>query len=413
MLISLDRRRRGQSGQQGLWITLLLLMAGIVTSMSYFLNLSVKSTGRKIVANRSYLRNSSTAETALVAYRLAEVKYLSALSTCNSARPFMEALKLGTGCPTGVKVFDSADPSDPGVIDGLYTFTGPGCRLTQTASSCAGQRTELLSGSLDTLLTGAYEAAPAPVRAGIFGSIFGRLFTRGAEGAGPSGFAMFIDTIQPQKGIIEMSTEVTQGATKNKFAFAIRSPLANSAHLEADGRVTQNSPDPLALCPGTIWADLLLFNPATRRCENYAQLGGGTGLALYRDRFFGLRPGDGQIVDLNAMTQGASYLVTPSTGSTGTMPPVFVPYNQSLLVNVDDITLIDDQIYYVANLGANPEIGLLDMSAGGNRLKICNLGAMGWSQSYEGIGAHGSSVRSFPPRTTACLRRAFASPRFT
>lgn len=355
-----------RSGQSSLWVSMLLLVTGVTSSLALFLGVANKSAGRKIVSNRSTLRNASLAETALVAFRLAEVEYLTFASGCDSAKPFMEALGTGSGCPGTFTAFDPANQQDFGVRDGLYRFLGPGCRITQTTSSCGTGRTELLTGGLDTLVTG-------------------------ASGAVPIGYRLALESVQPAKSLAEFSVELREGDKTQRLAFAIRAPLANAAHLEADGRVTQNKPDPLATCPGTVWASLTLFNPNNRRCEPYAQAGGGTGLALYRDRFFGLRPADGQVVDLNAMTQGESYLVSPATGE-----PNFIPYDRALLVNIDDITLIDQQMYYVANLGTSPELGYIDMSGSRTRVRLCDLAGMGWGQSYEGIAAHGSSDPLFP-----------------
>jgi len=360
--VSISRK----SGQTTVWLSIMLVVTGLLSSLAYFLGTAAKGTGRKIVANRSSLRTATLAETALVAYRLAEVKYLAFASTCSAARPFLEALGTGSGCAGAFTAFDPNDAADFGVRDGLYRFSGPGCRITQLSSTCGAGRTEVLSGDLDTLTTG-------------------------AAGAQATGFRVALVSVQAAKGRAEFSGEVTEGGRTQKIGFAIRAPLATSAHLEQDGRVTQNTPDPLAICPGTVWADLLLFNPANRRCERYEQAGGGTGLALYADHYFGLRPADGQIVDLTAMTQGNGYLVSPATGA-----PNFVPYNQTLLINVDDITLIDRQIYYLANFGSQPQLGYLDMSGSGIRVSLCDLTSMGWMQSYEGIAAHSSSDPLFP-----------------
>lgn len=355
-----------RSGQYSFWMGMLLLVTGVVTSLGFFLAAATKGASRKIVSNRASVRNASTAETVLVAYRLTEIAYLSFASTCESAKPFLSALASGSGCPGTFVAFDPSDTQNVGVRDGLYRFSEPGCRITQTASTCGMGRTEILTGGLDTLLTG-------------------------AAGSIPFGYRVTLDSVQPAKGLAEFSMELREGERVQRIAFAIRTPLSNSAHLEADGRITQSSPDPLATCRGTEWASLLLFDPASRRCVRFAQAGGGTGLAVYQDRFFGLRPDDGQIVDMTALTEGDTYLVNPGSGK-----PNFVPYDRSQLVNVDDITLIARQIYYVANFGVRPELGYLDMNGIATRVRLCDLYGMGWAQSYEGIAAHGSSDPLFP-----------------
>lgn len=91
-----------------------------------------------------------------------------------------------------------------------------------------------------------------------------------------------------------------------------------------------------------------------------------------------------------------NFMVNHNTGRVGSETiPYFVPYpdpNNHLisLLNVDDITLIDDQIYYVAFQGPAAHIGHAN-NINGERTIICRLGEMGWSQSYSGIAASSSS----------------------
>ena len=208
--------------------------------------------------------------------------------------------------------------------------------------------------------------------------------------------------MNPEKGILEFNaTYVSAGSntqvSTQRFAFAIRSFLPNAAHLEVDGRVTQEIPDPLSKCPGSPWATFLAFNSSNQRCEQFAQLGSGTGLAFFNQRFFGFRSFDGQIIDMLAANSSATYLVDES-GKLGTNS-VFVPYNKNSLINVDDITVIPiqtgatetapaalgGQLYFVAGQGSFAHIGVLHSD--GERGKICDLGAQGWSQAYEGIAS--------------------------
>src|SRR5205823_250527 len=157
------------------------------------------------------------------------------------------------------------------------------------------------------------------------------------------------------------------------------------------------NPDPLSYCQGQHpWADFLIYNPLARKCLRFAQLGGGTGLAYYRARYFGFRPFDGQVIDLMAATMSDTYFVDEAGTVDGTNP-VFPSYKMDNLRNADDITVIGDQVYYVALGSAQAHIGVLDKSTSTlDRKVVCPIGAMGYGQSYEGIAALGSSTPLIP-----------------
>lgn len=95
-------------------------------------------------------------------------------------------------------------------------------------------------------------------------------------------------------------------------------------------------------------------------------------------------------------TNKSSYLVSED-GKLGA-DTVFPKYNKADLINVDDITLVDDQLFYVRFLGTSAEIGLLDLAANPNHMvQVCPLGQMGWAQSYAGIAALSWSDKLNPP----------------
>jgi hypothetical protein len=56
---------------------------------------------------------------------------------------------------------------------------------------------------------------------------------------------------------------------------------------------------------------------------------------------------------------------------------------------VDDISTVEEQIYTISGSGTGAQLGALVKDSSGNLQYncICNLGNLGWSQSYSGITA--------------------------
>jgi hypothetical protein len=359
-----SNRERGSATQaiifSALVLVVILVLIGFRTLRSQFAN-------RQIRDDATLVQLNGAIETALLVMRLAEIKYVDGVNKCNTAKPFLRALKEGSGC-SGVTLTFFSD-NDEGSIDQLYTYTGSGCTVEDSYSSCgAGGRSRLFQiggGGPETKLNG-------------------------------SSFEVYLTAINVPKQIIEMMAEVTTSDNRKfKNQFAIRSTNANSAHLESDGRVVQEQPDPLSKCPGTQWADYLVFNPSNRKCERFSQLGSGTGLAFFSGRYFGFRPADGQVIDLLAASSTSSYLVEEN-GTLGGKA-LFPKYSRDALRDVDDITISSGQILYVRGLGEDAEIGLLKpLGSSWARESICSLGAQGWSQAYVGIAALATNQPLYP-----------------
>ncbi|NBY18828.1 hypothetical protein EBQ74_00915 [bacterium] len=338
---------------------------------------------------------ASGAETMVFAHRLAQISYIKSVSNqkCSNSKPFLQALKEGSGCIEPITVFTASDAS--GYKEQLpfsYVSNG-GCQISTSGSNC-GKGSKVI---LTAPLVGASGAeSPDPTKPGE-----------------KAGYVFSLNSINLSKGLIEFSVSVTVNASPNqmttqKYALAIRSGLTNAAHLEADGRVTQENPEPLAKCPGASWATFLLFNNNHQKCEEFSQLGSGTGLAFFNDHYFGFRPFDGQIIDMSSLqiSTASSYLVSEDGTVNGKL--TFVPYRKDALVNVDDITVIPistantstgssqvtGQLYYVSGQGEYAHIGAL--TPNGDRQIICELGKMGWSQAYEGIAATSFSIPVIP-----------------
>lgn len=365
-------------------ITVVLSGTMLFTIMLFISNF-VSVSAKKIQATRYNLTSQSMIETFLVAYRYAEMNYLSQVGGC-STKTFIQALTSGHGCASAgggsgiVSVFSLNDiPSDVRVSEYVplydYFFDPNLCVIKENEGiKCNGRKPPFklitigVSRSSDTA-----EVERATKQ---------RIENKSIE--------FSFNSTQLDKYIVEIISEIIDNSDNktNKLAFAVRSTLQNAAHLEVDGRVTQQNPDPTARCPGSAWASYLVFNPIKNECESFVNLGSGTGLAFYLGRYFGLRSFDGQIVDLLKISDlsSDSYFVNPSTGKTcESCPTVFPKFNPDVLVNTDDITLIDDQIYLVKGMGEEARISVLDSD--GEELRVCPLGKWGWAQSYTGIAS--------------------------
>ena len=325
--------RKGQVLQSVAVLALVVAAAGFIGTLTVQQSKLAKKKRQDIEFG---LQVQAGIETVLLAYRTEEIRYIDAISNanCDSAKPFLQALKEGHNCSGGSMsnfgVFDNAN-LDPN-LKKLFLYapaSGAACTIGANQSS-----TTCNKNMLEIAQVGIGDANQSQKVMG-------------------TSYKFFLNAVMPEKNIAEFVVQTLiddpsdQGQNKTpkfdlKRSFAIRPILPNSAHHDSDGKVVQETPDPLARCQGSSWAVFNFFNPATQNCERFVELGGGTGLAYYAGRYFGFRPADGQVIDMFASSTGAtSYLVDEATGKVGTQQ-VFVPYNKSDLVNVDDITLIDD-----------------------------------------------------------------------
>lgn len=327
------------------------------------------------------IRMASGMESVLLAYRMAEIKYIEAMTACDSAQPFLTALAQGSGCsvtapatPPDVTVFTG---SDFGSDDHLYTYSGAGCTISVASSTCA-------SGSPIKIMTIGGGPTPDPILAGVSYEIY------------------FVKANPPKQMSEYQMVMNTQDGKTLKSSFGIRTTATNLAHFEADGRVTQENPDPLAKCIGAPWATYPVYDAAASKCTTFQQIAGGTGLAYYSHHYFGFRPDNGQVIDLTASVSTASttFMVNEDGTETGVPGKIFPPYSKAALTNLDDITLIGDQIYFVAGGGDTARIGVYDSVNDKNEM-ICDLSAQGYSQSYSGIAALSWSDSVFPKPTLA------------
>lgn len=386
-------------GNLGAIMGVLIGSTALMALIAQFMHIKSQSVTRRLKDTRYTISVASGVESMLTAYRLAELTYLQDVSACTTANPFLVALKEGSACvgaphPALFQFKESrcggggsTPPLCSGRKDGaqtLWTYGTTGCKILTNSSDCSGSAVEIMS-------------------IGAPGDEAQKL------SADSESFKFTLTNIDLSKGIAEMiETTIDSAGKPSKHAFAIRSTLDNAAHVEADGRTTQESPNPLSYCQGAVWGTYFLLS--NKKCTPFVELGSGTGLAFYEGRYFGFRPFDGQVIDMLAAseTPPGSYLVPEK----GVLPPIkrpdciesaashceeiFPPYNKNLLVNVDDITLVGNQIYYVAHSGDSAHIGYLRHTVSSidahaesdfERIKVCDLGGMGWAQAYAGIAA--------------------------
>lgn len=364
-----EKNRRSRNRQRGASeILLALILSGIAAAgiLAYFnyASLLVKDYAANLDSQSRLIEDESAIETFLLAYRAAERSYLRQISGCDSAFPFLYALRSGTGCPTTVTLFSkSVDAADASEMRDLYSYTGNGCTLSAASSSC---------GDLNHFLISIGEESEVQ-----------RINLRQ--------YRISMVRPWPELGAVEFLMAGNRGRTGNSIRFLVRGYFENSAHVETNGRVVQESPIPFTRCAGTPWADYRSYDPVSKTCRSFVQVGGGNGLAFYNDRFFGFRSSDGLIIDMEGAWSSSSYIVNFSNGTLpGLVDPVFVPYPNPVvgtqsLMGIDDITIVGTQIYYVAGPTGGAVIGYA--APNGTRQKICDLAAQSWAQAFAGIAA--------------------------
>jgi hypothetical protein len=369
----------------GDYLVFMVILGGFVALLTTMTSSFSKSFNKKNQMMASNYLISSGAETVLTAFRLAYIQYISELSKsgCSEGRPFLEALKNGSNCSVPINVFTSDDLqslSSGAFFSYINPNQGGGCSIVTNSSSCGNGDHPLIQ-------------APFPGES--------QIPSHDASSTLLSvGYLFTLNSINLERGIVDISVDYLPpgsvgGELPEHFRIGLRPVFGNAAHLEQDGRVVQESVDPFTVCQGAEWANLLLFNPTNSKCEQFAQMGSGSGLAFYNGRYFGLRSFDGQIIDLTASTQdssSSSYLVDENGEVSG--KSVLFSYSRSALINIDDITIIptfrgtsnnftfSGQLYYVTGQGATAELGGISKEG---RQPICSLGSLDWGQAYNGI----------------------------
>jgi hypothetical protein len=217
-------------------------------------------------------------------------------------------------------------------------------------------------------------------------------------------YQFYFAGIIANRNMIEFSVTMSAGRLLQPLTnrFALQSNLPRLIHMESStSSVVAEYPSAIDTCPFEPWDSIRVGSS----CDIVEQLGGGSGLAFFKGRFFGLRPNDGQVIDINKLST-TSYIVDEDGEVAG--QKVFPAYCPEDLVNADDITVIsnadEDQIYAVKGMGAQASIRLMKKTgATCSEHIVCDLGAMNWSQSYTGIAADQRSLPLVPPADLTSL----------
>lgn len=323
------------------------------------------------------LFDAATAAT-LLGMKSVEARYVHELlvRNCITANPLVLALREGHKCLGGVNGTTAIDfdlnlfapfasyEGNPSVFDDTVSFASP-CLVTRTTSACVGSAVRMTMGNPPS--------TPTPLRP--------------LQKINEHSFEVRLAAVDPDKMSLEF-TILASGPTQNneRTKLVVLSTMSNFAHLESNGVVTHESLDPASLCQGPPWTRHLFFNHQTRACIDFSFIGAGLGLHFYNNRYFGFRPSDRYIVDLTPPLSGT--IVNPSDGAGGT-PGVSIhpPYNREALVGADDLSMIDNQIYFVTGTAGNPRI-LVSPNSTADASTICSLrDPFDFSQSLVGIAA--------------------------
>lgn len=406
----------------------LLAVLGITGLAFYFGSQMInrQKAARFAIESKNYpVATSSAAEVALLAFRAAERNYYRNVRNfygtpekpglCRGpARSFSRAIMEGVACTgangkvvtTGLEMnlLSAADWID--AAPPFLSYVGSGCRFqSKGAASCVSSSTAFLKIGAD------------PKWSEYFGGVH----------------SFAIEKVDMAAGVLVLKVSVDGVSKDSTYRMGLRWTAGNLAHLEVQGRVTQERPDPSGLCTtdqrpnrkGKIlgpWSPLYVFDPKSAQCRDFVQIGSGRGLAFYDDKYLGLRPSDGQMIVYNKMLEGdsAAYLLDESghlmdrfKKTSSQDPPLGVSYSKEALTNVDDITIIEGHIYYVANQGKQAHIGYLAQgdcpkSAAGAaqypgwcRIPVCRLGEQGFGMRSRGLAAPSWTQSLFRPEDGA------------
>src|SRR4051812_42307608 len=93
-------RRSRRRGAINMLMALLAVVGALAAAVAFMLSNANKVFQQKMSRSRTAIENINAAETMLVAYRQAQIKYITAVSAggCLQANPFLVALKQGSGC---------------------------------------------------------------------------------------------------------------------------------------------------------------------------------------------------------------------------------------------------------------------------------------------------------------------------
>ncbi len=362
-----------EKGASLLVVLMVVMLISIGSAVMLFLREeSIKMTlmGQRTTTTLSLAK--SGVDTFLLAWKAIEADYFTQMSGCGVANGLISAMAMGNGC-----VGRTVTVLRAGTVDSLagtatynYRAGSPGCTISPGTSNCSTYNQVFLEMGV---------ALPSQT------SELGRYR-----------FEFSLLHVLPGSHVAEFRLTLTgPDGSIARYDFVLQDVAQSVVHLEGSGRLTLEKADPFSLCPASAWGDFRVWNVGLQNCDNFDNPASGTGLASYKGRYFGFRPESGQVVDLLAAESGgapSSYMVAPN-GTVSGLGQVFVRYPDPTdpvftLANADDIALIDQQIYYVRGGPGDVDLRMVNFISGAwIDTKLCDLGALGWSQSVAGLAS--------------------------
>lgn len=391
------KRLKNDGGQITMGLLATVVIAGAIYLIIEVQRRFTSDTNSRVETIKVPVNVRSGIETMIAALRQAEVEYIKKVSVdlgCISANTFVDALKFGTNCTGGPNPNHSSfsifnDSSAPGVVARLYNH----------ASVCTISRT-----------SGCIDSKPTVVEIGV-----PYLLSTKSDPIGNLQFSFSLMRVDTDLKVLNIRADVQKkNGAKKVFEIYFRDSNINMAHMDADGTVRQSNPNPNDLCKDPNpnnrlpYSELKVFDESDYTCKSFSQLGGGTGLIYYRGRYFSFRPSDGQIFDLKESSNPSSPYFPVSEGGYIGGTKVFLPYKKDILFNADDLTIIEDQIYYIK--GQTSNLAIYALVNPGNPTnhskKVCDLAALGWSQASVGLSSKAWSDRLIPSTPSSDPRMA-------
>lgn len=393
-----------------------LLALGLVSALAVVystLTLQTQKDTLKAIVKKNYpITSGSAIEAAMLAFHAAEAKYYtaagqmftpgSASSLCaHPLRSFLKAFYLGLGCADAqnhavssahMNLFANSDWAPNTPPDFIEYGSASGCDFQSLSkASCLSS-----SSNIPLLIVGRN-------RTDLFG--------------GEHSF--YLERYDSANRIVSLLVKVKNGLSRSEYRVGLRWDSGNMAHLRPTGEVVQERPDPGSTCPGDLrvgrkgkplhpWGPLYTFDEKQAKCRSFAQLGSGTSLAFYDNRYLGFRKWDGQMVSFNELTNDgdAPYLISEDgflqSKTAQTAKKVGFEYAKEGLRFADDLTVVNGHIYFVMGQGEQTKIVYLsrgECPAGLGpsvhdstpaksawcRIPVCNLGALGFATRFSGI----------------------------
>ena len=367
-----------------------LVIATMISIMSFFL---FKLSTEKEIAQRKAVRfdqlsndMQSAIDSFIAIFRQAEASYVNFVtnSSCAVAKPFYIALASGSGCGS----VDHASFSPTQV-----SASGP----ARGNWACI-----IGSSSAQSSMDSAACLDPKIERQPLIH------FSDPAHQIGGRTFEFWLESVAPREKEIVFRVRsrraLPNGNTEKEERTIYFSPMFGSlAHIDHSSRVIRDRNDPVHPCGANAWDLVRILQNGN--CVDFGFLAGGTSIAYYKGNFFGLHRDSGRILLLDPSRTG-DLRIDPRTGRLGSSAgelvlfpySTFHPSTQDLLRGIDDFTITDHEIFYTKAAENQPmRLNIISSRNNGTlaHTPLCDLSAMGWGQSFEGIAATSTSTRIF------------------